>query len=105
MRLLETWRGTLPDVIFLDLNMPLKNGFESLDEIEAEQRLQQLRVVILSTSSQREMVQLLQKKRASMYIQKPGTYPELKFALEKSLSIDLPQLAATDLSNKFIVIP
>src|ERR1044071_455541 len=75
MRLLESWKGSLPDVIFLDLNMPLKNGFECLDEIKAEDRLRELPVVILSTSSQKETMDMLLKKQASMYIKKPGTYP------------------------------
>jgi CheY-like chemotaxis protein len=101
MRLLETWKGTLPDVIFLDLNMPLKNGVECLDEIKAQEELKKLPVVILSTSSQKETMDMLFKKQASMYIKKPGTYPELKTAIEKTLNIHLRQLAAT---SDFIVI-
>jgi CheY-like chemotaxis protein len=103
MQLLESWRGSLPDVIFLDLNMPLKNGFECLDEIKSEQKLQELPVIILSTSSQRETFDLLKLKKASMYIKKPGTYPELKTALEKTLSVHLRQLASSP-EKKFIVI-
>ena len=101
MRLLETWKSTLPDVIFLDLNMPLKNGIECLDEIKAQEELKTLPVVILSTSSQKETMDMLFKKQASMYIKKPGTYPELKTAIEKTLDIHLRQLAAT---RDFIVI-
>lgn len=104
MRLLETWKGTLPDVIFLDLNMPLKNGFECLDEIKAEQRLKELPIVILSTSSQKETMDILSKKQASMYIKKPGTYPELKTAIEKTLNIHLRDLAKRTTDHDFIII-
>lgn len=104
MRLLETWKGTLPDVIFLDLNMPLKNGFECLDEIKAEQRLRELPVVILSTSSQKETMDILYKKQASMYIRKPGTYPELRTAIEKTLNVHLRDLASKKTNPDFIVI-
>src|SRR6478672_6554755 len=89
MRLLETWKGSLPDVIFLDLNMPLKNGIECLDEIKAQDRLQELPVIILSTSSQKETMEMLFKKKASMYIKKPGTYPELKTVIEQALNVHL----------------
>jgi CheY-like chemotaxis protein len=102
MRLLESWKGSLPDVIFLDLNMPLKNGFECLEEIKSEQRLKELPVVILSTSSQKETMDILFKKRASMYIRKPGTYPELKSAIEQTLNVHLRNLA--NARENFIVI-
>jgi CheY-like chemotaxis protein len=105
MRLLETWRGTLPDVIFLDLNMPLKNGFECLDEIKAEDRLQELPVVVLSTSSQKETMDMIFKKKASMYIQKPGSYPELRSAIEQALNVHLKELSNQSSNQSFIVLP
>ncbi len=40
----------LPDILFLDINMPRKNGFESLREIKANPRLAKLPVVIYSTA-------------------------------------------------------
>src|SRR5215211_629081 len=40
----------LPQMIFLDLNMPRKNGMECLEEIRADQRLQHIPIVILTTS-------------------------------------------------------
>lgn len=104
MKLLESWKGSLPDVIFLDLNMPLKNGFECLDEIKSAQRLRELPVVILSTSSQKETVELLHKKQANVYIKKPGTYPELKTAIEKTLKVHLRELSQLNQKNDFIVI-
>ena len=105
MRLLDTWKGSLPDVIFLDLNMPLKNGFECLDEIKSAQRLKELPVVILSTSSQRETVEMLQRKQANIYIKKPGSYPELKKAIEETLNVHLKELAGIAEKSDFVVIP
>lgn len=103
MKLLDSWKGTLPDAIFLDLNMPLKNGFECLDEIKAKHRLRDLPVVILSTSSQKETMDMLQRKQANVYIKKPGTYPELKTAIEQTLKIHLKALADVP-SSEFIII-
>ncbi len=104
MRLLESWKGTLPDVIFLDLNMPLKNGFECLDEIKAAEHLKELPVVILSTSSQQETMDILFRKHASMYIKKPGTYPQLRNAIEQTLKVHLRNLASVQEQDDFIVI-
>jgi CheY-like chemotaxis protein len=105
MRLLQTWKGTLPDVIFLDLNMPLKNGFECLDEIKAEQRLKELPIVILSTSAQKDTVDMLHKKQANVYIKKPGSFPELKNAIEQTLTVHLKSLAGLTPKGNFVVIP
>ncbi|HEY0656023.1 MAG TPA: response regulator [Chryseosolibacter sp.] len=93
MKLLESWKGSLPDVIFLDLNMPLKNGFECLDEIKSKQQLRELPVVILSTSSQKETMDMLHRKQANVYIKKPGSYPELKTAIEQTLKVHLKALS------------
>lgn len=43
-----------PDVILLDLNMPLKNGFEALQEIKNNPSLKNIPVVILTASSKKE---------------------------------------------------
>ncbi|MGZ3902669.1 MAG: response regulator, partial [Bacteroidia bacterium] len=40
----------LPDVLFLDLNMPRKNGAECLTEIKLHEKLKKLPVIIYSTS-------------------------------------------------------
>jgi CheY-like chemotaxis protein len=43
-----------PDVILLDLNMPLKNGFEALTEIKSNPLLQDIPIIVLTASSKKE---------------------------------------------------
>ena len=54
MKHLTDKKNVLPDFIFLDLNMPGKNGYECLEEIRADERLKNLCVIIYSTSSKLE---------------------------------------------------
>ena len=49
----------LPDVLFLDINMPRKNGFECLEEIKQNEKLKHLSVIMFSTSNSREKISLL----------------------------------------------
>ncbi len=76
-----------PDVIFLDLNMPRKNGIECLTEIKENERLKGLPIIIFSTSLDSEIVNNLYQKGASYYIRKPGEFSKLKTVIEKALTI------------------
>jgi CheY-like chemotaxis protein len=43
-----------PAVIVLDLNMPLKNGFDALTEIRSDPSLKDIPIIILTASSKKE---------------------------------------------------
>lgn len=77
-----------PDVIFLDLNMPRKNGFECLEEIRKIKRFKDIPVVIFSTTGEEEAINRLYDQGAHFFIKKPGSFPKLKSAIQKILSID-----------------
>jgi CheY-like chemotaxis protein len=55
MSLLESEKQ-LPDFIFLDLNMPIKTGFECLQEIRSNEKWKAIKIIILTTSTHREQI-------------------------------------------------
>ncbi len=75
----------LPDVLYLDLNMPRKNGFECLAEIRTNNRLQELPVIIFSTSFDKNIVSQLYSNGAQFYIRKPNDFTKLKNVIHSSL--------------------
>lgn len=79
---------TLPEMIFLDLNMPLKNGFECLREIKGNERWNSIKIVILSTSSQPQQIENAYKGGADLYLAKPVSYTQFKNMMEKCLSLN-----------------
>ena len=87
MKYLKTVSTNLPDVLFLDLNMPRKNGFDCLIEIKEHPLLQALPIIIYSTSYDIETVNLLYDIGAHYYICKPVLYEELKTIVYKAISI------------------
>ena len=87
MRELNARTETLPDIIFLDLNMPRKAGFECLREIKQDEKLKFLKVIIYSTSFERDVVDLLYENGAQHYIRKPGDYAQLKKVIFKAINI------------------
>jgi CheY-like chemotaxis protein len=86
MNLLKRDTGSLPSVLFLDLNMPRKNGFECLSEIKKDKNLSNLNVIILSTSYQPEVANLLYKNGAHHYIRKPSDFNDLKRLIHQALT-------------------
>jgi CheY-like chemotaxis protein len=78
----------LPDIIFLDVNMPIKNGIECLKEIREDERLKHLPVIIFSTSTQQWAVEQAYELRANLFIRKPDTFQKLKDIIQRILSTD-----------------
>lgn len=79
---------TLPDIIFLDLNMPLMNGFECLSKIKNDDRLRNIPIVIFTTSSNPEDIQATHQLGANVYFSKPSGFIELKDKIEKILNLE-----------------
>ena len=73
----------LPHILFLDLNMPRKNGLECLSEIKKIERLKQIAIAIYSTSASDSDIEETFVKGANIYIKKPNDFE----ALKKTLSI------------------
>jgi CheY-like chemotaxis protein len=74
-----------PDVIFLDLNMPVMNGQQFLIEIKKRDRLKDIPVIVFSTSSHKATIELMKDLGAADFITKPDKYDELVKILSSRL--------------------
>jgi CheY-like chemotaxis protein len=74
----------LPAFLLLDLNMPLKNGFEVLQEVRSFTRYSSLPIVVYTSSSNPSDNSRCQAAGATDYIQKPNSYNELHQVIEKT---------------------
>jgi CheY-like chemotaxis protein len=68
---------TLPDLIFLDLNMPYMNGFDFLLLIRKEQRYDHIPVIIFTTSSHQRDIDTSRELGAKAFLTKPNNFNEL----------------------------
>lgn len=66
-----------PDVIFLDLNMPVMNGQQFLVEIKKHEILQAIPIIVLSTSSHSATIALTKELGATDFVTKPDKFNEL----------------------------
>jgi CheY-like chemotaxis protein len=82
----------LPEIIFLDLNMPLKNGMVCLEEIRANKSWKDIKVIILSTSSHQDQMKDAYDKGADFYMVKLINYVDFKNAIAACLQKDWQRL-------------
>ncbi len=94
----------LPDVLFLDLNMPRKNGFECLSEIKLDNRLKDLPVIIFSTSYEHEVVNQLYQSGAQYFIRKPSEFSQFKKIIHQTfITLIVPQNISTPTKDNFVL--
>ncbi len=83
----EKKSADMPDVIFLDINMPRKNGMECLAELKENKLLKDIPVVMFSTLNSRDKISMLFKTGAEVYIHKPGDFAQLTRVIYHALGI------------------
>jgi CheY-like chemotaxis protein len=79
-------KETIPDYIFLDLNMPRMNGFEFLTAIKKSKILKDIPVIVYSTTSQQTQMEKAKKLGATEFFTKTYKYNELCLLLKKYFS-------------------
>lgn len=76
----------LPDLLFLDYNMPAVNGLEFIQRMQQIERLRQIEVIVMSTPPEDVMVRWFARNNTSVrYLSKPNTMDELKAFLRELL--------------------
>jgi len=71
MHALEKAEGNIPDIIFLDINMPCKDGKQCLKELRSIKELKKVPVVMFSTSAHSHDIEETFAHGASLYLSKP----------------------------------
>ena len=70
-------KNVLPDIVLLDINMPVMDGKTCLEELKKNKRLKDIPVVIYSTTRNIQEINQLYDLGASRFIHKPATFNEL----------------------------
>mgnify|MGYP006144283137 CR=1 FL=1 len=60
-----------PDLILLDINLPLKSGHEVLIELKSSEELKHIPIIMLTTSSSQNDIKQCYKNHANCFITKP----------------------------------
>ena len=72
----KTAQEDLPDIIFLDINLPLLNGIDLLERIKKDSRWKMIPVIIITTSNWERDIERCYKNHANAYVVKPLDYDD-----------------------------
>jgi CheY-like chemotaxis protein len=73
---IELLQNSIPDIIFLDINMPLKCGVQSLAEIRSDKRFMNIPVIIVSTSANKTDIDKIHQAGANLYALKQPCFDQ-----------------------------
>ncbi len=94
----------LPDILFLDNNMPRKKGYECMAEIKLNPKLKDLPVIIYSTYLDDDIADLLYEKGAYYYIRKTAQ-AELKKVLQHIFALMVQKKFERPTRERFVLTP
>jgi CheY-like chemotaxis protein len=77
-----------PDLVFMDINMPYKDGLEALNEIRVNPKFKNLPLIIYSTTKNEDRINACYEKGADMFVIKPDDFDELMQVVKKICTYD-----------------
>lgn len=92
-----------PDILFLDLMMPGKDGRQCLREIRANHKFDSLPVVMYSSLRDMKEVEFCYREGANLYVIKPAVFSDLKDILQRILTIDWKKLLYYPPLSQFVI--
>lgn len=104
-KLLQVLSENIPDILFLDIQMPCKNGRECLKEIRANQRYDDLPIIIYSSFTDLNTIEYCFREGSNLYTIKPNTMGELKDILRRILVIDWRKAMYYPRKSEFVINP
>lgn len=101
--LMKLLQEQIPDVLFLDLLMPCKDGRQCLLEIRSDRRYDSLPIIVYTALEDLETVEYCYRQGSNLFTIKPNSIEDLKEALNRILSIDWKKTMYFPPKSEFIV--
>ena len=100
MRLLDERH---PDLLFLDLLMPCKDGRQCIREIRSNSKFDSLPIIVYSSMSDLESIEFCYREGTNLYARKPSSLSDLKSILEKIFAMDWKRMLYYPPMSQFVI--
>lgn len=104
LELLRFVLKTLPDILFLDLNMPVKDGIECLQLLREDRNYDKVSIIIYSTSANKNDIDKAYTNGANYFILKPNALEDITNIVKKLCSIGKETLLSIPPREEFVII-
>jgi CheY-like chemotaxis protein len=94
----------LPQAVYLDLHMPMMDGFECLEDIRGVPEFSDIQIIIYSTSHNEREIEGLRASGADQYLRKPSSFNQLKTLVYQSLKLVAARTDGENASGQFKVL-
>jgi CheY-like chemotaxis protein len=101
--LMKLLQEEIPDILFLDLLMPCKDGKQCLLEIRSDRRFDSLPIIVYTAVEDLESVEYCYRQGSNVFTIKPNSIEDLREALQRILSIDWKKTMYFPPKSEFIV--
>jgi CheY-like chemotaxis protein len=101
--LMKLLKEELPDVLFLDMLMPCKDGKQCLLELRSDRRYDSLPIIVYTSLEDLDTVEYAYRQGSNLFAVKPNSIEDLKEALQRILSIDWKKTMYFPPKSEFII--
>jgi CheY-like chemotaxis protein len=101
--LMKLLKEQVPDILFLDLLMPCKDGKQCLLEIRSDRRYDNLPIIVYTALEDLETVEYCYRQGSNLFTIKPNSIEDLKEALQRILSIDWKKTMYFPPKSEFVI--
>jgi len=100
MRLLDEKH---PDLLFLDLLMPCRDGRQCIREIRSNSKFDSLPIIVYSSMSDLESIEFCYREGTNLFARKPSSLSDLKSILEKIFAMDWKRMLYYPPMSQFVI--
>jgi response regulator RpfG family c-di-GMP phosphodiesterase len=95
----------IPDLLFLDIILPYKDGKDCIREIRSDKKFDSLPIIVYTSIRDLETVEFCYRWGTNLFVHKPHTYSEIGDVVRKIFSINWKKLRYYPTRNEFVVNP
>jgi len=95
----------VPDMLFLDIMMPCKNGKDCLLEIRTHKKFDNLPIIVYTSLRDFETIEFCYRRGTNLFVQKPYSYSELVEVIEQIFSINWKEMRYYPRFSNFVLNP